>query len=195
MIRSNRAVRRALLAFAATLWAPAAAAAPVDYKIESNHTYPSFKVPHLGISYWRGKFTKTTGAVVLDRAARTGTVDITVEASSIDFGHQKMNEHAVSEDFFNVAAHPTISYRGKIKFEGDQPSSVHGQLTLLGATQPLELDIESLKCIQHPVLKKEVCGAEVSGAFNRADFGMTKYADGPLGEVELDIQVEALKAD
>jgi len=175
-------------------------AAPVfaqTYNIEPNHTYPSFEADHMGISVWRGKFTKSSGKVVLDRAAKTGTVDITVDASSIDFGHEKMNEHAKSKDIFNVAQFPTATFKGtSIKFEGDAPVAVEGNFTLLGVTKPLTLKINKFKCIQHPMLKKEVCGADASAEFKRSDFGLNYgMAYGFAPEVKLAIQVEAVKAD
>ena len=163
----------------------AAVAAPVTYTLESNHTYPSFEAPHLGISWWRGKVDRSSGTVVLDTAAKTGSVDISMDMGSVDFGHDKMNEHAQGEDFFNVAKFPTATYKGRLKFDGDTPSKVEGELTLLGVTKPVKLEIESFKCITHPMLKKEDCGADVFGEFNRADFGMTKYTDGDLGRVKL----------
>ena len=180
-------------AAAALLWSGISAAAPTTYTIAPDHTYPSFEAPHMGISIWRGKIDKSSGSVVLDEAAKTGTVDISMDASTVDFGHAKMNEHAKSEDFFNVAKYPTITYKGTIKYEDGKPGKVDGQLTLLGVTKPVKLDIESFKCIQHPMLKKEVCGADATGEFNRADFGMSKYADGDAGKIKLRIQVEALK--
>lgn len=183
----------AAIATAASLWAATAAAAPVTYTIEPGHTYPSFEAPHMGISWWRGKFNKSSGSVVLDEAAKTGTVDISIDINSIDFGHDKMNEHAKSDDFFNAAKYPTATYKGTIKYEDGKPGAVDGQLTLLGVTKPVKLEIDSFKCIQHPMLKKEVCGADAEGEFNRGDFGMTKYADGDLGKVKLRIQVEALR--
>lgn len=182
----------AAAAVAAALSVPAVAA-PVAYSIEPNHTYPSFKAPHLGISFWRGKFNKSSGKVVLDREAGTGTVDISIDAASLDFGHDKMNEHARGDEFFNVAKYPSISYKGPIGFKDGTPVSVAGQLTLLGVTKPVTLSITSFKCIQHPFFKKEACGAEASAEFNRADFGMTKYAEGDGGKVWLDIQVEVVK--
>jgi polyisoprenoid-binding protein YceI len=170
-------------------------AAPVNYTIDPSHTYPSFEAPHMGISWWRGKVNTSQGNVILDREAKTGTVDITLDAASVDFGHDKMNEHAIGEDFFNVAEHPTITYTGKITFAGGEPSGVDGQMTLLGNTKPLKLSIVSFKCIEHPFHKREVCGADLTGEFNRADFGMDKYADGPLGAVKLRVQAEAVRAD
>ena len=171
-----------------------ALAAPVTYVVEPGHTYPSFKAQHMGISFWRGKFNKNSGTVVLDREAKTGTVDITIDATSVDFGHDKMNEHAMKEDFFNTAKYPTITYKGTIKFEDGQPDEVDGQLTMLGVTKPVKLDIESFKCIEHKFYKKEVCGADAEGEFNRWDFGM-KYGAPTLddGKAKIEIQIEALK--
>lgn len=184
-----------MLMAAALLSATGAQAAPVNYVIDPSHTYPSFEVPHLGISWWRGKFNTTTGTVVLDSTAQAGEVRIKIDAASLDFGHEKMNEHARAEDFFNVAAFPEITYTGTIKFANGQPEAVDGKLTLLGETRPMRLDIESFKCIEHPFFKREVCGADATGSFNRADFGMDKYAAGDLGQVKLRIQVEALRAE
>lgn len=184
---------RVAAGLAAGLLSLSAIAAPATYTIESSHTYPSFEAPHLGVSWWRGKFKKTTGKVVLDKEAKTGTVDITIDTKSIDFGHDKMNEHAMSPDFFNVDKFPTATYKGKLVFTGDTPSAVDGELTLLGVTKPVKLTINEFKCIPHPFFKKEDCGGDAYGEFNRGDFGMSKYADGPLGAVRLRIQVEAIK--
>ena len=178
---------------AAALVTGIASAAPATYTIESSHTYPSFEAPHMGISWWRGKFNKSSGSVVLDEAAKTGSVDITVDINSVDFGHDKMNEHAKSEDWFDAAKYPTATYKGKIVYKGSTPSAVDGELTLHGVTKPVKLSIESFKCIMHPMFKKEDCGADAYGEFNRGDFGISKYADGDAGKVKLRIQVEAIK--
>lgn len=165
------------------------------YTIQSEHTYPGFEAPHLGISWWRGKFLKTSGKVTLDRERKTGSLSIEIDAASIDFGHQKMNEHARSPDFFDVARHPTITFKGgAMRFAGDMPAEIDGELTLLGNTRPLTLRIESFRCITHPLYKREICGADVRGGFNRRDFGMARSAsDEAAGQVRLVIQVEALR--
>ena len=164
-----------------------------NYTIEPGHTYPSFEASHMGISVWRGKFNTSSGKVSLDRAAKTGTVDISIDAKSVDFGHEKMNEHAAGPDFFNAEQFPAITYKGKIAFKGKVPSTVNGELTLLGITKPVKLTIKSFKCIDHPMLKKEVCGADVSGEFDRVDFGMTYGAKYGPTVAKLAIQVEAIK--
>ena len=127
---------KALAAVLATLTFSAAQAQ--TYNVEPNHTYPSFEAGHFGISVWRGKFNKTSGSVTLDRAAKTGSVDIAVDPASINFGHAKMEEHSRSKDFFNVEAFPKITYKGKIsKWNGDAPAAVEGEMTLLGVTKML----------------------------------------------------------
>ena len=181
-----------LAACVAVLSAPALAA-PETFAIDADHTHPAFEFPHMGISVWRGTFGKTAGTITLDRQAKAGAVDIQVDTASIEFAHDKMNEHAVGEKWFNVAKFPTATYKGTLKFKGDTPATVDGQLTLLGVTKPLTLKIKSFKCIEHVYYKREACGADAEGELNRADFGLTKGAEGEAGIVRLRIQVEALK--
>ena len=184
-------------ALASSLTAAATGAFAADtYQLDPTHTYPSFEADHMGgVSTWRGKFTKSSGTVTLDRAAKTGTVDVTIDTSSIQMGNTKLDEHLRSPDFFDVAKYPTATYKGTaIQFDGDTPVAVDGQLTSKGVTKPVNLKIESFKCIQHPVLKREVCGVEATGEFNRSDFGMdfgTKY--GFSMKTVLHIQAEGIK--
>jgi len=162
------------LALVAALLSTSAVAAPATYSIEPSHTFPSFEAPHMGISWWRAKFNKTSGSVVLDKEAKTGAVDIVVDTASLDFGHDGMNEHAKKDDFFNVEKYPTATYKGPLVFTGDAPSAVAGELTLLGVTKPVRMEIVEFKCIQHPFFKKEACGADGYAEFNRAEYGMNQ---------------------
>jgi len=185
-----------LIAAAFAVTAATGALAADTYVIEPNHTYPSFEADHMGgLSVWRGKFTKTSGSIVLDRAKKTGSVDITIDASTLDFGHAKMNEHAKGPDMFDVAKFPTATFKSKsITFKGDQPAKVNGELTLHGVTKPVKLTINQFKCIQHPMFKREACGADASATFNRSDFGIDYGVQmGFNPTVKLAIQVEALK--
>lgn len=191
-------MNRMALAALGTLITATAFAAPATYNIDPNHTFPSFETDHMGgLSVWRGKFTKTSGKIVYDREAKSGTVEITVDASSIDTGVPKLDEHARSPDLFDVAKFPTATYKGKLAaFNGDVPTEVDGTLTLHGVSKPLTLKINQFKCIQHPMLKKEVCGADASGSFNRFDYGLTygeKY--GFQNFLKLQIQVEGVRAN
>ncbi len=172
-------------------------AAPEQYRIDPEHTYPSFEFSHMGLSVWRGKFDRSSGQIVLDRAARTGSVDVKIDPASIDFGLASIEEKARSEDFFNVAKYPGASYRGTLRFEGDIPKTVDGEITLLGVTRPLKLAILSFKCMPHPLTRKEVCGADAEGEVNWSEYGMklSQYGRGELGRTRLRIQVEALKQE
>jgi polyisoprenoid-binding protein YceI len=170
-------------------------AGAATYTIDPLHTYPSLEMPHMGLSIWRGKFDKTSGTVIYDAAAKTGSVDIAVATSSIDFGLADMHDVAIKPDWLDVEKYPTMTYKGTLRFDGDRPVAIDGQLTLRGVTKPLALKINSFKCIQHPYYKKEVCGADAEGDVDRAQFGMTQYTDDGAGIIHMRIQVEDIKKD
>jgi polyisoprenoid-binding protein YceI len=171
-----------------------AARAADSYTLDPGHTIPRFEINHFGFSTHHGQFNKTAGRLVLDRAAKTGSIDIVVQTASIGTGDPKLEEHLRSPDFFHVEKFPTMFFRAKsIKFNGDVPASADGELTMLGVTKPLTLTISRVVCAPHPFYKKEDCGAEVSGTLKRSDFGMTKYLPALGDEVTLRIQVESLK--
>lgn len=175
----------------------ATAAASSNYKIDPDHTYPSFEADHMGLSIWRGKFNKNDGVVTLDKAAGQGTVDVTIDPASVDFGQDKLNEWAAGPEFFDTAKYPTARYKGRLDgFVGGVPSRITGDLTLHGVTRPVTLKIDSFKCMPHPLLKREVCGADAVGTFKRDEFGLD--AGKPYGfrmDVTLRIQVEAIKTE
>jgi len=186
----------ALSAAVLTLITGSALAAPVTYEVDPAHTYPSFAADHMGgLSVWRGKFDKSSGTIVLDKDKSTGTVDITVDTSSIDFGHEKLNEHAKGPDMFDVTKFPTATYKGKLaSFKNGAPTEVQGEFTLHGVTKPLTLKINQFLCKPNPMTKKEVCGADASATFNRKDYGLG-FGDayGFKMDVALEIQVEAVR--
>jgi polyisoprenoid-binding protein YceI len=154
--------------------ATTALAAPVTYDIDPGHTYPAFEADHMGgMSIWRGKFTKTSGSIVLDQEKSTGSVTVTIDATSIDFGHEKLNEHAQSKDMFDVATYPTATFKGTLShFKNGAPTQVDGQFTLHGVTKPLVLHISQFLCKLSPLTHKETCGADASATFNRGDYGI-----------------------
>src|SRR5271169_5666929 len=145
-----------LLALAAT----SATAASTTYNLDPDHTHPSFEVDHFGgLSTWRGTFKKSTGTVTIDTEAKTGTVDVVIDTATIDFAHDKLNEHVSSAEMLNVAKYPTAEFKGRfVEFANGAPRSISGDLTLHGVTKPVTLTINSFKCIEHPMLKKQVCG-------------------------------------
>ncbi|MBN1239955.1 MAG: polyisoprenoid-binding protein [Gammaproteobacteria bacterium] len=184
-----------LLAGALSLTAVSALAAPVTYKMDPGHTYPSFEADHMGgVSKWRGKINSTSGSVTLDKEAQTGSVEVTMDMTSIDFGHDGLNEHAKSEDMFNVAEHPTATYNGElVEWQDGAPTAVDGMLTLHGVSQPVRLTLNSFKCQPHPQRGREVCGADAEAEIDRSDFGVDfGQAFGFDMGVNLRIQVEAL---
>lgn len=165
-----------------------------SYTFDRGHTFPRFEINHFGFSTHHGQFNKSSGRLVLDRAAKAGSVEVTVETASIGTGDPKLEEHLRSPDFFNVGKFPVMTFKSNnVKFNGEVPASAEGELTLLGVTRPLTLAISRVRCAQHPFYKKEDCGAEVTGTLKRSEFGMTKYVPLVGDEVTLRIQVEALK--
>jgi polyisoprenoid-binding protein YceI len=188
-----------LIAAAGALVAAAsfnAMAAEVTYQLDPAHTSPSFEADHFGgISTWRGKFTKSSGTVTLDRAAQKGTLEATIDMTSIDIGNEKLNGELKSAQFFDADKFPTATYKGtSIKFKGDVPVEVIGELTFHGVTKPVNLKIERFKCFTHPMLKKEVCGTESTATFDRADFGVDYgKAYGFSMKTTLHIQAEGVK--
>jgi polyisoprenoid-binding protein YceI len=172
----------------------AAQATPFTYEIENAHTFPKFEVSHNGFSYHTGIFTKTTGKIVLDLEAKTGSMDITVDTSAISTGIAPMEKFLVSKEFFNVEQYPNMTYKGtRFRFEGDKLVGVDGELTLLGVTRPLSLTVTHFLCGQHPRTKKEECGANAVGQLKRSDYGMKAFLPIIGDDIKLMIQTEAYK--
>ncbi len=171
-----------------------ASASPTAYLIDPTHTYPSFEADHMGISVWRGKFNKSSGKVLYDKATGTGSVEIVTELASVDFGMDALSSWARGKDFFDVKKYPRAVFKGSLQAPADGvPTRLVGELTMHGVTQPLTLTVHSLKCIQHPMLKRDYCGADASGSFDRDAFGLSAGKDyGFKMNVDLRIQVEAI---
>lgn len=179
----------------------AAFAAPESYTIDSYHTYPNFTVDHLGVSTMYGRFDKASGKATLDKAAKTGSLELTIDTVSVTTGDndkgsraRSRDEHLRSADFFNVAEFPKATYKStKVVFTGDNPSAIEGNLTLLGVTKPVNLTIERFKCNAASGNNKERCGGNATGKFKRSDFGM-KFGVPNIGdEITLLVSFEALK--
>ena len=173
-----------------------ALAEEVTYQLDPSHTYPSFAADHFGgVSTWRGKFDKSSGTVSIDRAAKTGTLDATIDMTSVAIGNDKLDGELKSAQFFDTDKFPTATYKGtSMKFKGDVPTQVQGELTLHGVTKPVTLTIQSFKCFTHPMMKKEVCGTESTATFDRADFGIDYgKAYGFSMKTVLHIQAEGIR--
>jgi polyisoprenoid-binding protein YceI len=176
----------------AAIVAPAAAA-PETYVIDGSHTFPRFEYIHFGYSTQQSRFNGTTGKITLDRAAKTGSVDVVIDAKSVDTGHQLFNGHIQGEDFFDTEKYPTITFKSSgITFAGEKLASVAGNLTIKGITKPVTLEVTSFHCMPHPIVKKEACGANASTMIKRSEFGAGKHAPYVSDEVKLTIAVEAV---
>ena len=183
----------AILAVAASL-SSAAFAAPETYVIDGTHTFPRFEYNHLGYSIQVSRFDKTSGKITLDRAAKTGSVDVVIDAKSVNTGYALFNEHIQGEDYFYTAKYPTITFKSSsLKFDGDKLVAVDGDLTVKGVTKPVTLTVTSFHCMPHPMLKKDACGANATTKIKRSEFNAGKNAPFVSDEVTLTIPVEAVK--
>lgn len=192
-------MRRTFLAFGLVAMASGVFAAESAYTIDPYHTYPNFKVSHLGFSTMYGRFNKTSGKMMLD-PGKSGSVEIVIDAASVDTGMQDKgpyprarDDHLRSSDFLNAAEFPQLIYKSdKIAFNGDQ-AAIEGNLTMLGVTKPVTLRVERWKCGVHPMNKKEICGFDATGTLKRSDFGMAYGLPGVGDELTLMIELEAVK--
>ena len=182
----------AMVAMTAAISTPALAA-PETYVLDGTHTFPRFSYSHFGYSIQLSRFNKTTGKIVLDKAAKTGEVDIVIDTQSVDTG-SILDEHIQGEDFLDTAKYPTATFKSNnVVFEGDKPVAVHGTLTLKGVPQPVTLTVTSFQAMPHPLLKKDAIGANAYTVVRRSDFNAGKYAPHVGDEVLIDIAVEAIK--
>jgi polyisoprenoid-binding protein YceI len=191
--KENTMKRVLALALAATL-SSVAYAAPETYVIDSNHSKPSFSYSHFGYSNQTSRFDTATGTITIDRAAKTGSVDVMIDAKSVDTGYPLFNGHIQGEDFFNTEKYPIITFKSnKLKFDGDKLVAVDGNLTVKGITKPVTLTVTSFLCMPHPMAKKDACGANATVVVKRSEFNMAKYVPNVSDEVTLSIPVEAIK--
>lgn len=166
------------------------------YKIDPSHTKAIFETKHFGTSTNRGQWDKTEGEVMLDKTAKTGKVDITIDMASINTGVGGFNNHLRGADFFDVANHPSAKFVGTgFKFEGDKVTEIAGNLTIRGKTNPATLKATSFNCYDHPMLKREVCGGDFETVIKRSLFdinwGLANRA--AADDIRVVIQAEAVK--
>ncbi len=182
----------ASLALSTALVVPAFAAD--SYTIDVKHTFPVFEVNHLGFSTQRGRFDNTSGKITLDLAGKSGSVDLTVDTTSLDMGFDTWKQHLSAEGFFNTEKFPTMTFKSnKLIFEGDKVVAAEGSFTLLGVTKPLRLTVSNFRCGLNPMSKKAMCGADIAATIHRSDFGMTKFLPAVGDEVKITSPVEAYR--
>lgn len=185
---------KALLITALLAAAGAAQAQSATYTIEPTHTQVFFEAKHFGTSTNRGRWDKKEGTIILDKTAKTGKVDVTLDMASISTGIGPFDGHLKSKDFFAVEQFPTARFVGdKLSFNGDKVASVSGELTLRGKTNPVTLTATNFNCYDNPMLKREVCGGDFEATIQRSQWGMSYGLPGIPDSVRLLIQVEAFK--
>ena len=165
------------------------------YNADPTHTFVNFEVKHYGTSTLRGRFDKKEGSVTIDRAAKTGKVDFTIDMTSVSTGVAPLDTHLKSKDFFNAAENPTAKFVGdKFAFDGSKLSSVTGTLTMAGKSLPVTLTATNFNCYDNAMLKREVCGGDFETTIKRSDWGVSYgLTYGIPDNVRLLVQVEAVK--
>ena len=187
-------MNKLILATALSAISTASFAAPETFNVEPTHTYPRFEYSHFGYSNQVQRFDKTSGRIVLDRAAKSGSVDVTSDAKSINTGYALFNQHIQAEDYFHTEKFPAISFKStSVKFDGDKPVAIEGTLTIKGVSKPVTLTVTSFHAMPHPMLKKDAIGANASTTVKRSDFNMGKNVPYVSDEVKISIAVEAIK--
>lgn len=186
--------RLALVSVLAGVLSAPAFAAPETFVIDNSHTFPRFEYNHFGYSTQQSRFNKTSGTITLDRVAKNGVVDVTIDTKSVDTGSELFDGHIQGEDFFHTEKYPAITFKSTaLKFNGEKLAAVDGNLTIKGVTKPVTLEVTAFHCMEHPMAKKEACGANAVTSIKRSDFGAGKFAPYVADDVKLVIAVEAIK--
>jgi polyisoprenoid-binding protein YceI len=185
--------RPASVLIAAAIAAPAVAA-PETYLIDPVHSQPQWEANHVGFSNQRGSFTKMEGKVTLDREAKKGSVEVTIDAASIRTYDARLDAIVKGERFFNAEKFPTITFKSQdVKFDGDRVVAIDGELTMLGVTKPVSLAVSNFRCGPNPFSKKPMCGADATTTIKRSEWGMSTGLNigNPGDDIKLMLPVEA----
>ena len=182
----------AALAIAAAIATPALAAD--SFVMDANHTFPSFSYNHFGYSVQMSRFNKTTGKITLDRAAKSGSLDVTIDMTSVNTGSTLFNGHIQGADFLDTAQFPTATYKSsKFHFDGEKVTAIDGDLTIKGITKPVTLMVSHFVNTEHPMMKRDAIGANASVVIKRTEFNAGKYAPYVGDDVTITLSLEALK--
>lgn len=169
-------------------------AAPETFIIDGSHTFPRFSYNHFGYSTQLSRFNRTTGKIVLDKDARTGSVDVVIDMKSVDTGSNALDGVIQGKELLDTGNYPTATFKStRFRFDGDKAVAVDGVLTIKGIAKPVTLTINSFRLAVHPMLKKEEVGADASTTIRRSDYNAAKYAPDVGDEVTINIAVEAIK--
>jgi len=171
-------------------------AAAESFTIDATHAHAGFRVTHFGFSNTLGQFREIAGTLEFDEAKpEASTVSVTIKTASVDTALEARDEHLRKADFFNVDAFPEMTFTSTaIDVTGDKTAKITGDLTLLGVTKPVVLDTVFNQAGPHPMEKtRYVAGFSARGSLKRSDFGMVYAAPAIGDEIELIIDVEAVR--
>jgi polyisoprenoid-binding protein YceI len=188
----KRFIPLALLALGAT-----AQAEPVRYRFDPTHTFVHFELTHFGTSTIHGRIGPLNGEVELDRSARRGRMQVEIDTSLASTGVPTLDARLREPDMLSVQVHPK-AYLVVERIEFDDAGRVkalRGEFTLRGTSLPLELKAVRFNCYTSPLFRREVCGGDFEGQFNRSAVGITHSLPFVSDTVRLRVQVEALRAD
>ena len=175
--------------------AVSAAAQAGTWKIDPNHSAAQFSVRHLGVSTVRGAFMKVSGSASYDPADPSkNTVDVTIDATSVDTRVEMRDNDLRSPNFLDVQKYPTITFKSKqSKSAGAGKLEIVGDLTIHGVTKEVTLDVDGPSApIKDPWGNQRI-GASASTKINRRDFGVNG-APGAVGdEITITIDTEMIQ--
>ena len=173
-----------------------AMAESATYEIDPGHTGLYFQVNHVGYTNMFGRFNEMSGTVVFDPDDPTsGSLELTIEANSVDTNHGERDDHLRSPDFFNTGEFPEITFTSTaIEVTGENTGTVTGDFTMLGVTNPVTMDVTFNQIAPYPFVEGQTrVGFSATGLLNRTDFGMTFGSGGIGDEITLYVEVEAFR--
>ena len=174
-----------------------AAAAPEEYTLDPSHSQVVFSYDHLGFSTTYGMFSGFDGTVMFDEAEpANSSVEIEIPISTMVTGWDARDQHFSSPDFFNIGEFPAATFKSTaVEMTGDNTAKITGDLTAVGTTAPVTLDVTFNGSGMHPMQNKPWMGFDATGTIKRSDFNLGKFAPAVGDEVNLIISVEASKAE
>jgi polyisoprenoid-binding protein YceI len=182
--------------WAAGLGLLAGAGNAAEFALDASHTSVYFAVPHYDISLVRGRIAKLAGSVRFDPAAKTGAIDIRVDADSLDTGNRTLDQILRSDQYLDTAHFGDVRFAGsEFVFDGDRLIAIDGTLVLHGVVRPVRLAAQRFTCkdVKLGLAAHHVCGGEFTAAIRRSEFGMTRFLPDVGDTVELSVSVEATR--
>ena len=190
-------MKKTLLAAALAVAATGAAAAPEKYVLDASHSQILFSYNHLGYSTTWGMFSGFEGDIMFDQENPAGSsVSVSMPVKSMFTGWEKRFDHIMSKDFLNASDGDVVSFTSTgIEVTGDTTAKITGDLSINGVTKAVVLDANLNQAGEHPMAKKPWAGFDATTTILRSDFNAGNFAPFVSDEVQVQISVEAMKAE